>query len=101
MNFFKKLASLFSGSGNRSIDNELFLSVKCNRCGEIIQARINLANDLSPEYGEGEKITYYCRKVLMGNQRCFRQVEVRLTFDGHRKLIDRQVNGGSFVPDPD
>ncbi|HLF90194.1 MAG TPA: hypothetical protein VI451_14705 [Anaerolineales bacterium] len=99
MDFFKKLASFFSNAGNLGTENALFLSVKCNRCGEIIQARINLASDLSPEYGEGEKIAYYCRKVLVGNQRCFQQVEVRLTFDGHRKLIDRQVHGGSFVAD--
>jgi len=59
---------------------------------------VNLSNDLSVEYSEDEKVTgYFCRKLLMGKQRCFQQIQVTLTFDAHRKLIGRNVEGGKFV----
>jgi hypothetical protein len=53
---------------------------------------------LSIEYGQDEKVSgYFCRKVLIGKQRCFQQIEVTLTFDAHHKLIERKVEGGKFV----
>lgn len=74
------------------------LAVQCSRCGEVIGTQINLNNDLSIDYGEGEdKATYFCRKVLVGGERCFHPVEVRLRFDADRHLIDRQITGGRFV----
>lgn len=74
------------------------LAVQCSRCGELISTQINLNNDLSVGYGEGEdKATYFCRKVLVGRERCFQPVEVRLRFDADRQLIDRQITGGRFV----
>jgi hypothetical protein len=96
LDLFKKLATLFAVSAPGS--QGYSLSVQCNRCGEVIQTQINLANDLSVEYGEDEKPAgYYCRKLLMGKQRCFQQIEVVLTFDSRRKLIDRKIEGGKFV----
>ena len=96
MDLLKKLATLFAVSAPSS--QGYSISVRCNRCGEIIQAGVNLSNDLSVEYSEDEKVTgYFCRKLLMGKQRCFQQIQVTLTFDAHRKLIDRKIEGGRFV----
>ena len=96
MDLFKKLATLFAASIPSG--HWYSISVQCNRCGEVIQAQVNLNNDLSIEYGEDEKAAgYFCRKVLMGTQRCFQQIEVTLTFDAHHKLIDRKIDGGQFV----
>jgi len=96
VDLLKKLATLFAVSAPSS--HWYSLSVQCNRCGEVIQTQINLSNDLSVEYGEDEKATsYFCRKVLMGKQRCFQQIEVALTFDANRKLIDRKIEGGKFI----
>ncbi|HNB53311.1 MAG TPA: hypothetical protein PK530_15275 [Anaerolineales bacterium] len=97
MSFFKKLSSLFTSSAPRQDADSYWLKVQCNRCGEVIEARVNMLNDLSLDYGEGEKTTYFCRKVLMGSQLCFQQIEVTLTFDVNRKLHDRQISGGKFV----
>jgi len=92
----KKLATLFAVSAPSS--HGYSLSVQCDRCGEVIQAQVNLSNDLSVEYGEDEKMTgYFCRKLLMGKQRCFQQIQVVLTFDAKRKLIERKIEGGKFV----
>lgn len=70
--------------------------VKCNRCGEVIEGRVNLNNDLSVEY-EGDRTVYYVRKVLMGTGLCFQQIEVELKFDEPRKLIEKHISGGQFV----
>jgi hypothetical protein len=33
----------------------------------------------------------------MGPERCFQAIEVTLTFDVDRRLLDRQAAGGDFV----
>jgi hypothetical protein len=33
----------------------------------------------------------------MGDTGCYQRVEVELTFDPQRRLLDRQVSGGEFV----
>lgn len=91
MGFFKKLFS----SKPAHVENNFFpIKVKCNRCGEVIEGRVNMANDLSlNDGGDG----YFVRKSLLGNGRCFQQVEVELTFDLNRNLLNRQAVGGVFV----
>lgn len=97
MSFFKKLSSLFSAPISAPI-NIYPITVRCNSCGEEIQARINMNNDLSINYGEETgKTTYFCRKVIIGENQCFQKIEVELTFDQNHKLKDRQIHGGQFV----
>jgi hypothetical protein len=98
MNFLKKL---FSPAPQQD-EFGYWIYVKCSRCGEKVRARVDLRHDLSIEYGEGEAISsYFCRKVLMGEQRCYQQIEVELTFDGAFKLRDRQIHGGEFISETD
>jgi hypothetical protein len=97
MSFFKKLASLFSSSGSRQNADILMVTVKCLRCGETIPGRVNLLSELSLDYESGNRTTYFCRKVLMGTERCFQRVELELTFDENRKLLEKKVTGGTFV----
>ena len=90
-----KLKNLFTGSPK---DSSFWITVQCGRCGEVIQARIDLNNDLSVEYGEGDKdSTYFCRKVLIGKKGCYLPVEVELKFDSRRNLVEKQIKGGKFV----
>jgi hypothetical protein len=98
MGMFKKLSSLFAGAGKADSD-AFWIAVKCNRCGEVTQTRIDLRNDLSIEYDEaGGLPTYFCRKVLMGEAgHCFQRMEVELTFDANRNLVSREVSGGQFI----
>jgi hypothetical protein len=98
MGFLKKLSTLFSPAASSKRDGGYWIAVRCHRCGEIIRARVNLSNDLSPNFDEGEeKVNYFCRKTLIGDQRCFQQVEVELTFDANRRLVERQIHGGEFI----
>ena len=97
MNFIKKLTTLFAATAQGG-GHTYALAVQCKRCGEVIRAQVNLSNDLSVEYDKDGKVTsYFCRKLLMGKQRCFQQIEVTLTFDARHKLIDRKATDGQFV----
>ncbi|MBN2086104.1 MAG: hypothetical protein JW748_12870 [Anaerolineales bacterium] len=97
MGFLDKLLGSLSG-GRPPLASSI--SVKCNRCGEILTARINLANDLSGEYDPKGTLQFYtCRKVLQGNGRCFQSVEVILKYDPQRLLREKEIHGGQFVED--
>lgn len=95
MSFLQKL---FGGSSSfpKSDKRYYTFTVKCKRCGELIEGRVDLDNDLSVEYEEGGDI-FYARKVLMGENRCFQRMEVELKFTSKRELIEQQVSGGEFV----
>ena len=96
MSFLKKLsASLRSApsAGNREL---YFVSVRCRRCNEVLTIAINLSNDLSQDY---ERDVFYVRKLVSGSgaNRCFQQIEVQLTFDAQKRLLEREITGGIFV----
>ena len=90
------LQKIFGGSSASPQKHEYIFSVKCLRCGEIIQGRVNLDNDLSVEYEESGDI-YYARKILMGVNKCFQRMEVELKFTSSRELLERHVTGGEFI----
>jgi hypothetical protein len=93
MNFLKKLFRQESTPTR----NLLSIRVRCRRCGEIIETRVDLSNDLSVDYDDGGQATYHCRKGLVGTQHCYQVIEVDLRFDARHQLIDRQIIGGEFV----
>ncbi len=94
MDFLKKV---FSNVPTERGKRYYIFEVKCNRCGKIIEGRVDLDNDLSVEY-EGNNAVYFGRKVLMSsNGQCFQQIEVELKFNIDRKLLERQSTGGQFV----
>ena len=97
MSFLKKIASIISPQGAGE-DDALWVYVRCDKCGEVLKARVDLRNDLSPEYSaEGRAASYFSRKVLIGSQGCFEPIEVRLTFDPQRRVSSREITGGQFV----
>jgi hypothetical protein len=98
VSLLKRLTGLFSAPARKSGRDLYLCSVRCDRCGEIIATPVDLRNDLSADYDEATgAASYVCRKVLVGRQRCFQQIEVVLRFDGARKLVDQQVTGGKIV----
>ena len=98
MNFLKRLFGLGASPAQKRHANSYLLTVRCNRCSEVIQTRINLDDDLSIDYAENGATTgYFCRKVLIGKQSCFQPIEVRLSFDPQRRLTERLINDGDFV----
>ena len=93
MGFLKKL---FGGGTAKSEKSYYTFNVKCTRCGEVIEGRVDLDNDLSLDY-EGDSTVYFVRKGLVGTNRCFQQVEVEMKFTSNRELIEQQVQGGVLV----
>lgn len=90
MGFFKKL---FGGNDTPTSSDFYTFGVRCERCGETIEGKVSLSNDLSMDDDGG----YRVRKVLMGSGRCFQQIEVTLLFDDNRQVKSKEVSGGKFV----
>jgi len=91
------LSRLFGGGGGgdkRSEDGGIYIRVKCNACGEIVQGRISPTSELSQvDDGQG----YYVRKVLVGRQ-CYRPIEVQVCYADLRGTeISREIVGGTAV----
>jgi DNA-directed RNA polymerase subunit N (RpoN/RPB10) len=94
MGFFKNLFSPPSTAGTF-----YQFSVKCKRCGETIQGRINVNNEPGTELDEKGKTYFTCRKVLIGSGHCFQQIEIVINFDNDRHVLDRKIRGGEFIDD--
>ena len=93
MGFLKKL---FSSESAKPEKRYYTFKVKCKRCGEIIEGRIDLSNDLSlNDEGDG----YIVRKGLIGSgeNHCFQQIEVMINFSSTREITDQEIQGGTFV----
>jgi len=88
------LKNLFSGASAKPEKHYYTFHVKCRRCDEIIEGRVDLDNDLSlNDDGNG----YLVRKTLMGSNRCFQQIQVELIFDSGRQVLEKTITGGTFV----
>ena len=95
MSFWRKILGRQSKAGRYYP-----VQVKCARCGEIIETRVDLHNDLTADYDEQGRVrAYFVRKILQGSgrTRCFATIEVILRFDPRRQLVDREVHGGEFL----
>jgi hypothetical protein len=98
MNFFRRIASLFSGGGAPKADKRyLTIYVHSRRCNEPLSGQVDLLNELS-RAEEGE-YAYYTRKVLhtSGDRRCFSQVEVQLYFNQDKQVVHYEVEGGRWL----
>lgn len=94
MSIFQKLWTLFRSPANAGDQYSSYFTVQCRRCGEQITGRIDLRNELSPEYDGGSTpSSYICRKVLIGSGQtyCFQQIEVTFRFDHNRKIIEKMT----------
>ena len=92
MNFLQRLF----GAPRKPEKRYYVFEVKCDRCGETIEGRVDLDNDPSVEYEEGGDV-YYARKMLIGEGKCFQHIEVVFKFTPERTLIQRDITGGEFV----
>jgi len=80
----------------RGDSRDYWTHARCKRCGEVISARVDMMNDLSKDFDTGQ---YTVHKVLVGDgkHRCFQRIEITLTFDKRKNLIDRSIIGGEFL----
>jgi hypothetical protein len=93
VNILRQIANLFVGKSAASGDIGLYYYVKCNRCGEVIQVRINPMNDLSAADDGGGLFT---RKTIVG-RRCYNRIEAEFSYDSNRKLTNADITGGTLA----
>jgi hypothetical protein len=92
--FSNLLKGLGIGRGTPSGDRGMYYYVRCDRCKETIRFRVDPLWDLGTADGGGFVVT----KQIMGqSQKCFRTIEVTLTFDDRREESERSISGGTFV----
>jgi len=98
MNFLKKLGKALSPP-SPTTGRALYLYVQCNKCGEKLRARVDVWNELTPEFdGKSDSpVSYLCRKVLVGENMCFQPIELSLKFDKNHKLLEKKINGGKYI----
>ncbi len=78
--------------GKPAEDGALWLYVRCNKCGAKARVRVSLANDLSMD-DDGK---YILRKEIMDDH-CFQLMHAELHFDERRRLLSRELGGGTFI----
>jgi hypothetical protein len=98
MNILQKLRKILSSPSPKT-DRAMYLYVQCNKCGEKLRARVDIWNELTPEYdGKSDyAASYFCRKVLMGEKLCYQTIELRLKFDKNHKLVEQNITGGKYI----
>jgi hypothetical protein len=98
MNILKKLSRILSSPPAKT-DRALYLYVQCNKCGEKLRARVDVWNELTPEYDgkTDDAATYTCRKVLIGENKCYQPIELKLKFDKNHKLTEQEIFGGKYI----
>ena len=93
MGLFDGLKKLFGGRVDATPgDRGVYYYVRCDRCKEALKFRVDPLWDLGSTDGGGYVVT----KHIIG-QKCFKTVEVVLTFDDHRVESERQIYGGTFI----
>lgn len=96
MGILDKLKAAFGGSG-RGRDDGLYVYIRCDRCGDVVRVRINMANELQQQFAEGDGVDGYSLRKGVVDARCFRPMEMTMTFDSGRRELGRDVEGGRFV----
>lgn len=91
------LKNLFGLGGPSRQNSGLYLYVKPKACAEILEVRVDVNNGPSlNDDGNG----YYLRKLARG-QRCPFEVEIEISFDKNKRIIDKQIAQGEFVTEAD
>jgi len=93
----KKLAKKLFGEGSTPSPEGFFLNVRCGQCGETFHLFINTSTDLAQNF-EGEGVRYSLNKEIIGG-RCKSLIQVRMEFDGAKKLISKEIENGEFLDD--
>jgi hypothetical protein len=98
MNILKKFKKVLSSPPPKT-ERAMYLYVQCNKCGEKLRARVDVWNELTPEYDENkdDAASYYCRKVIIGEKLCYQPIELRLKFDKGHRLVSKEIYGGKYI----
>lgn len=85
------------GIGGAPADQGIYYYVRCDKCGENVRFRVDPRWDLAPDYDGGDQASSFRVTKHIVGQKCFRPIEVTLTFDRNRKESGRSVTGGQLI----
>lgn len=97
MGLWDTLKSALGGGSKQGRDDGLYLYVRCDRCGDVVRIRVNMANELQQEFAETDGVSGYSLRKGVVDTRCFRPMQVVMTFDSARRELHREIDGGQFV----
>ena len=95
MGIFDKLRKVLASPVSQSNGgHNYWFYVRCARCGETLEGRVDMRNELSHR---DDSDGFLVRKRVMGSKRCFNPIDVVLYFDAGRRLESREIHGGEFI----
>ncbi len=77
--------------GRPKFEREMWLYVRCSKCGTPMKVRVDMYNDLSLEEGG-----YILRKEMMDDH-CFALMRAEIRFDNKRRVRSREIEGGELI----
>jgi hypothetical protein len=97
---FKKITKkLFGGSSVPGSSGGFFLNVRCSVCGEEFHLFINTSTDLIQNFDAQGGLSYSLKKEVVGGH-CRNLIQVRMEFDGARRLLTKEIENGEFIEEP-
>ena len=74
----------------------VWVYVQCNKCGEKLALRLRKSSEIQREEAGGQGYQMFINKTIVGN-RCFNQMQLRLEFDGAYRVVNKQLESGTFI----
>jgi hypothetical protein len=97
MGFFDYLKDLFSGWGRSPSYEGLYIYVRLDKSGEVVQLRLNPVAELN---ADSERGGYVCRKHITGPM-TFDRAEATFYFDRVHRLTGADIVGGELAAQED
>ncbi|ACI19305.1 hypothetical protein [Dictyoglomus thermophilum] len=94
---FKWIKKLLSTSSSEPTSNSFIVTVKCKRCGEIIDVRVRPKEEANPEFGNMDQIIKYdLYKDVLG-VKCPNLIRIHIEFSPSWSIISKEIENGEFV----
>jgi len=97
--FFEKIAAKMRQAAEKRREADFItFKVKCEKCGEIITAKVNRRTDLQNLYLEpGETgVAFNLKKEILG-KKCPNLIRIDVDFDRNYRIIAQEITGGTFL----
>jgi hypothetical protein len=103
LGFLARLINKFRGVAP-SQDEESILVTKdavwvyltCDRCGEKLALRLRKSSEIQREEAGSRDYQMFINKTVVGND-CFNRMQLRLEFDGMYRVVNKQLQNGTFI----
>jgi hypothetical protein len=94
MSIFKIIKKLMRGHEQKDL---LTFRIRCNKCQEIIEIKINPVNDLMNQYKETGEAgpAFILKKEILGNN-CNNLIQLKVEFDERYNILSESVEGGEI-----